>query len=60
MTNRGGLVVGWLILAFAIILGYANSYLIMMMINATTTMWVMWVSGIILLISGSFINAISK
>jgi hypothetical protein len=60
MANYGVMAIGVLMSLVGLITGYANSYLVMQLIGATTTMWVLWYLSIALIILGSIILKLSE
>ena len=53
MGNIGELLVGLLMVVSGLVAGYVNSFMVMQLIGATTTMWVLWFSSILMVIIGS-------
>jgi len=60
MGNLGVSIIGLLMIVFGMIAGYVNSFLIMQLIGATTTMWVLWVSSGICVIIGSILIKLAE
>jgi len=55
MSNAGTIVLGGLMLVVGLVASYVNSYLILQLIGATSTMWALWWGSMILVIAGTFV-----
>ena len=51
----GNTVIGALMICIGLVAGYVNSFLILQLIGATSTMWALWWGSMILVIFGTFV-----
>ena len=52
MSSSFGVFLGSLMVIIGFVASYINSYLLMVHINATQTMWTLWISSILLIFIG--------
>lgn len=60
MSNDGVRVIAGLMAIIGLLAGWVNSYLILQMIGATTTMWVLWWGSLGFVILGSILMKVSE
>jgi hypothetical protein len=60
MSNAGGVVLGALMVVIGFVASYINSYLIMVHINATQTMWTLWIGSILLIFVGMIMAKVAE
>lgn len=60
MSNVGITIIGWIVTLVGFVASAWNSYLVMVKIEATTLMWVLWVGSFAFIVLGSVIAADGK